>query len=293
MRPASPELEAFLASARAFIYVDVFTFELPGGTDDNYRLRYTSGQQNLTTVPVGGVTPVTYRADKVLISGLRAKAAIGLEVTEQTILITPQAGALVQGLTFQTAARRRVFDGAIVRRDRFFFEAHGQPPVGGVPMFAGLISTFDSIGRSQITLKVKSGNVLLNQVMPRHLFQPACIYTIFDTGCGLDPDALAVHGVVESGATATFIPWAALSDSGFTIGKVFFENMGNVGTWRTIRTADATGLTLAYPLPEVPAAGDLFVAYPGCDGSAARCAALGNTANRRSYDFVPQSEKAI
>lgn len=295
MRPASAPLIAFLASeaAREAVIVDVFTFDLLGGTDPNYRLHYTSAQQNLTTYPVdGSPQQVTYRADQMLISGLRYKASVGVKVDEQDVTITPLPGALVQGLPVLTAIRRRVFDGASIRRDRFFFESHGGEPVGGVPMFYGLVSTFGRIGRSSATLKVKSANVLLNQPMPRHLYQPACLYTIYDEGCGLDKDALGVQGIVGPGATATVVP-SADADPGFALGSILFENMGNVGTTRTIRAATSTELTMAYPLPEVPAPGDQFVCYPGCDRSAARCAALGNSARRRAYDFVPKAETAI
>jgi hypothetical protein len=168
-----------------------------------------------------------------------------------------------------------------------------EPPVGGLPKFYGLVSTFDQIGRMDVQLKVKSGLVLLNQQMPRHLTQPTCLNRIYDSGCALDKDVLAVHGAVEAGATATFIPWTAGSGTGFGRGRVFFEAISDVGTWRAIKSADGTGLTLAFPLPEVPATGAPFVAYPGCDGTAARCAELGNSARFRGFRFVPQSETAL
>ena len=39
----------------------------------------------------------------------------------------------------------------------------------------------------------------------------------------------------------------------------------------TIKEADSTGLTLIYPLPNVPAAGDAFTAAQGCDHTMATC----------------------
>lgn len=294
MKPITPELEAYFASNRELIYADAYTVELVGGTDDDYRLRWTTAQQDLVVDPLAGPPgKVTYLANVTGISGLRAKQSIGMEVDEQELVLTPSKDLAIQGVAAREAILWGALDGAFVRRDRFYFNAFGQPPVGGLPKFYGLVSTFDQIGRMDVQLKVKSGLVLLNQQMPRHLTQPTCLNRIYDSGCALDKDVLAVHGTVEAGATATFIPWAAGSGTGFGRGRVFFEAISDVGTWRAIKSADATGLTLAFPLPEVPATGAPFVAYPGCDGTAARCADLGNSARFRGFRFVPQSETAL
>lgn len=293
MKAASPELLDFLATAREYVRVDVVTFELLGGTDEAfYRLRYTAGQQDLTAAPVDGSPGLfTWRANRVLVKGLRFKAGIGLAVYDSEAVLTPLEGATVQGLTFQEAVRRRIFDGATVRRDRYYFERFGLPPVGGIPMFRGLVSTGRMLGPS-VTLKVKAATVLLDQMMPRHLNQPTCIWTIYDGGCSLVKDDLAVVGTVGPGATRSVIPWAGI-DAGFALGSIFFENLGLVGIRRTIRAVEAGALVLAYPLPSAPVEGEDFVAYPGCDGSLTRCTELGNTANRRSYDFVPRPETAF
>lgn len=296
MKPASPTLLAFLASNRRFVKVDVFTFELVGGSDDNYRLRYTAGQQDLSAYPVDTSDPVRrlYKAGAVIISGLRAKQSIGVDVDEQQAKFTPAAATLVQGLPFNQAVIEGVFDGALVRRDRYYFDAEDPlgEPIGGIPMFVGLVSTFDEVGRTDATLKVKSGTVLLNMPMPRALFQPTCRNRVFDAACGLDPDAFAVHGVVGASPTTTFIPWTSAT-AGMTQGRVFFEDLGIVGVWRAIKSADTSGLTLAYPLPEPPTPGENFTVYPGCNRTWTRCGELGNQARYRATRFIPQAEKAF
>lgn len=297
MKSASAELIAFLASpeAREMVFVDVFTFALVGGSDETYRLRYTSGQRGFTVIPVGAVTPVTYRADRMIVEGLRAKQSIGVNVDEQTVTLTPLEGCEIHGVAALEAILWGALDGARVIRDRFYFTAHGEAPVGGVHMFHGLVSTFEQVGRTEARLRVKSANVLLNQPMPRHLTQPTCLNTVYDAGCGLLAEDLAVQGAVEAGATTSFIPWAAGSDAGYSLGRVFFETMGNVGTWRAIKSADAAGLTLAFPTPVLPVEGEQFVAYPGCDRTRARCDVINpDAATRfRGFRFVPQSEKAL
>ena len=51
---------------------------------------------------------------------------------------------------------------------------------------------------------------------------------------------------------------------------------------------DSAGLNLAYPLYEVPSAGDAFTAQQGCDKTLATCKTVyNNLQHRRAYDFVP------
>jgi hypothetical protein len=298
MKAASPELIALLAS-QEFEYVDCFTFELNGGSDENYRLRWTNGQQDITTIPLDGdPTQRVWRAREMLITGLRSRQSIGVKVDEQSVTLTPADDTLIQGVPALEAILWGALDGAFVRRDRFYYDGPAIPsrqPVGGLTKFKGLVSTFTELGRSTASLKVKSALVLLDKLMPAHLTQPTCINAVYDAGCGLIKDDLAVQGYVEAGPTLTFVPWAALSDSGFSLGRVFFENMGLVGTWRAIKNADATGLTLAFPLPRLPIVGEQFVAYPGCNRTHDRCMVINPDVSTRfrGYRFVPQAEKAF
>lgn len=296
MKPADPALVAFLAANRQFAYIDTFTFYLVGGTDENYRLRYCTGQQDQAFYPLDG-DPIhrIYKAGEVLVSGLRAKQSIGPNVDEQKMVLTPAPGALIQGVEFTRAVIEGALDGAFVRRDRYYFAALGQPTVGGAPKFYGLVTTFDDVGRTDAQLSVKSGLVILNQPMPHHLFRPGCLNRVFDAGCGLSMAAFAVTDVVSASPAETtlFVPWSA-ADSSYIRGRIFFENMGLVGTWRAIKYADTTGLTLGYPLPQVPVIGEQFVAYPGCDQTkAGGCTRLVNTSRYRGFDFTPQSDTAF
>lgn len=295
MKPVSDDLLAFLASNREYVKVDAITFYLVGGTDEIYRLRYTSGQTDLTTQPLDGdVISRTWLSNVVLVKGLRAKQSIGMDVDEQSIALNPVGDAMALGVPFMQAITDGVFDGAFVRRDRFYFDAETPfaAPVGGVPMFYGRVSTFDQVGRTDATLKVKSGMVTLNRQMPRDLFQPTCLNRVYDAACALDPAAFAVNGTVGAGATTTHVP-STDSDAGLAQGRVFFADLGTVGVWRAIKSADSSGFDLAYPLPAPPVSGLAFTAYPGCDRTFARCGEFSNTARFRGTRFIPQPEKAI
>jgi hypothetical protein len=235
---ASADLIALLANSREFVYADVFTFYLVGGSDETYRLRYTSHQQDLQVYPLDG-DPIlrTFRAKACVIAGLRARASIGVGVDEQSIAMSFAEGETIQGVPAIQAILWGALDGATVRRDRYYFADWGQPTVGGAAKFCGLVSTFTELGRMDANLKVKSGLVLLDQQMPRHLTQPKCLNRVYDTACGLDAAAHAVHTTVAGGATTTSIPLAAPSTD-FALGRVFFEDMGLVGYWRAIKSSD-------------------------------------------------------
>lgn len=294
MKTADPAVVALLASSREFVFADVFTFYLVGGGDETYRLRYTSHPVDLSVYPLDG-DPVrrTFSARQCLISGLRAKASIGVNVDEQSVALNFADDALIQGVDAVRAIHDGALDGAFVRRDRFYYPDWGQPTVGGAPKFFGLVGSFTELGRMDAKLKVKSGLVLLDQQMPRHLTQPRCLNRVYDAACGLDPGAHAVHTTVAAGATTTAIPLAAPS-ADYALGRIHFDDMGLVGYWRQIKTSDGTGVTLLEPLPSAPAAGEHVTIWPGCDGvKAGGCTRLGNTARFRGFEFVPKPEVAI
>jgi hypothetical protein len=296
MKGASAELIALLQTGD-FNYADLFTFYLVGGSDENYRLRWIGGQQDVAVYPLDG-DPIKrrYTSRDCQVAGLRSRQSIGVSVDEQSVTLVPAEGLFIQGMSAREAILWGALDGAMVRRDRFYFDGpvDGRAPVGGLPKFVGRVSTIDNVGRTDISLKVKSGLVLLDIPMPRHLTQPTCLNHLFSPGCGLIPADLAVHGVVEGGATTSFIPWAAGSNAGFSLGRVFMEDENVVGVWRAVKSADATGLTLAWPLPAVPAAGENFTAYPGCNRTKARHDEIHPDPDVfRGFDFVPPAEKAF
>ena len=104
------------------------------------------------------------------------------------------------------------------------------------------------------------------------------------------------HGAaatVGTGASATTIPWIGAS-AAYAQGTITFTSGADTGASATVKTATASALTLAYPLPQVPAAGDAFTAYQGCDHTLATCKAkFNNAANFRGFPFVPVPETAF
>jgi hypothetical protein len=304
---ALADFQALLAS-RNFAYAEAFTLRLASPPFAGVALAYTSAQQSFTVPPCDGSLALqTYLANDVGVSGVLLRCSSGqsaagdpsvhIEVDEQSVTFTPNlnpaAPSQIEGVPFLQALARGALDGAVIQRDRWFFAGPGLTPVGGMPMFYGFTASLDKLTRTQAVLKVKSDLVLLNIRMPRNLYQPNCVYTIYDSGCGVSQASYANHASVGASPTATFIPWTGAAAQ-FTGGLVEFESGANINVVRTIKSADATGLTLAYPLPTTPLAGDNFVAYPGCDRTlAGGCAFFANQSRFRAHPFVPTPELAV
>lgn len=296
MKAATTPLADFLASpaARTMVFADVVTFYLVGGTDEAWKLRYTTAQQDVSEFPLDGdVVKRTWPARAMLITGLQAKASIGTNVDEQNLTLTPAPGALIRGLPAQQAILSGILDGALVRRDRYYYADWQSPSIGGMPKFLGLVGPFTAMGRFEATLKVKSAMGYLSRLMPRHVTKPGCVNTVYDAGCGLDPNAFAVHTTVVAGATTTFIPLAAPS-ADYALSRIFFEDEGLAGLYRGIKASDGTGVTLYQALPAPPASGSNVTVWPGCDRTKlGGCTRLGNTPRFRGFRFVPQAQTAV
>jgi uncharacterized phage protein (TIGR02218 family) len=296
------DFDALLAS-RQFAYAEAFTLRLVWGTV----LHYAGAQQSFTAPACDGSGLTTYVANDVLVDGVLLKCSSGqsasgdptvqIVVDEQSVTFTPNANlaqlSLIDGVPFLQAVARGALDGAVVQRDRWFFAYPGSPPVGGVPMFYGFTASIDKLSRTQAVMKVKSDLVLLDIRMPRNLYQPNCNYTIYDQNCGVAQASYVNHAAVGASPTTVFIPWTGASAQ-FTGGLVTFSSGPCVNLSRTIKSADTTGLTLAYPLPEAPLAGDLFAAYPGCDRTyGGGCAYFANQSRFRATPNVPPPEMAV
>jgi uncharacterized phage protein (TIGR02218 family) len=288
LKTASPTLIAFLNAARAapdaqIAFADCFTFTLPSGL----ALAYTNVDQ-----PVS-YNGVAFAADGPLVQGLKYSCRVGLDVDKQQILIAARPTDLLAGAMFLAALRDGAFDGCAIQRDRVFMSALGQPPVGGVTLFRGRISTVDQVGRTGAKITVASELIALDMDMPRNLYSPTCLHTLYDSGCGIIRGTYATAGTVGAGSTASAILFAGAL-AAHQQGAILFTSGANANVRATVKLAAAgASLTLMYPLPVAPAAGDAFTVYAGCDHTPATCAAqFGNLARFRGFPYVPPPQVA-
>lgn len=288
MKTASSTLIAFLNAARAspdapIAFADCFTFTLSTGAV----LTYTNVDQPIV------YNGFAFAADGPLVQGLKYKASVGLEVDKQQITIAARPTDLINGSPFLNALRDGAFDGAIVQRDRVFMTALGSAPIGGVTLFHGRVSTIDNVGRTSATITVASDLVVLDYDMPRNLYSPTCLHTLYDSGCGVPRGTYAASGTVGAGSTTALIAFAGALAS-HAQGSIVFTSGVNANVRATVKSVAAgASLALMYPLPSPPATGDAFTVYAGCDHTRATCQArFSNLANFRGFPFVPPPQIA-
>jgi uncharacterized phage protein (TIGR02218 family) len=235
----------------------------------------------------------TFLANGPLVQGLKYKASVGLEVDKQQITIAATPAMTINGAPVLTAIRNGAFDGALVQRDRVFLTAAGGSVGGGVTLFRGLVSTVDAVGRTSATMTIASALVILDYDMPRNLFSPTCVHTLYDPGCGVIRGAYAANGTAGAGSTQSAI-LSSLAAAQHAQGSLVFTSGANANARGTVKSVVVgSALNLIYPLPFAPATGDAFTVYAGCDHTQATCVSrFNNGANFRGFPYVPPPELA-
>lgn len=190
------------------------------------------------------------------------------------------------------AAANGAFDGARVKLERVFMPTWGDTSPGSIELFEGEVAGVDP-SRYSVRLTVKSELDRLNVPMPQIALKPACAYTVYDAGCGLDRAAWTVNGTVGAGATQTFVPSDLnKADKYFDLGVLAITSGPAAGARRAVRAYANGNFTLSMPLPAAPNPGDSFSVYPGCYRTKAACEAKGNEKRFRGYPYVPVPEQA-
>lgn len=288
MRATSQALIAFLDGLRSqrdslALVADCYTFILQTGLI----LTYTSAD-----VPIA-LNGAIFAANSVLVDGLTFKCEVGLQVDQQQITLAAQPTDTIGGIPFLQAIRNGILDGAEVQRERAFLTSWTEAPVGSVVLFKGRVGTVDSVGRTSAKITVNSDLVLLDVNMPRNLYAPNCQHVLYDSGCGLIKNAHGAKATAGGGSTQLKILWSG-SSSVYAQGTLTFSSGVNTGATANVKSADAATLYLSAPLLNVPAAGDAFTVYQGCDHTQATCQAkFGNVANFRGFPYVPPPTYAL
>ena len=289
MKTASAALIAFINVTRSspdapIAFADCFTFTLPSGLV----LTYTNVDQ-----PVS-YNGAVFAANGPLVQGLKYACRAGVDVDKQQILIAARPTDLVAGAMFLNALRDGAFDGCLIQRDRVFMTALGQPPIGGVTLFHGRISTVDQVGRTSAKITVASDLIILDMDMPKNLYSATCLHTLYDSGCGIIRGTYATNGAVGAHSTASVINFSGALTA-HQQGAILFTSGANANVRATVKSvAPGVALDLIYPLPSPPATGDAFTVYQGCDHTPATCAAqFNNLANFRGFPYVPPPQIAF
>lgn len=286
MIAVTPELKQFLATSRSFVMADLYTIALASGQV----LRYTNAGIQIYA------DQVNYSASGPLIKRTGVRMVRGIEV--DTLNVTFYAGVedTVLGEPVLAFIAGGGFDGASLTLSRAFMKDWGSPVVGTVLRFIGRVAEVDPADREQATFAVKSPMELLDTKVPKGVFQPGCLRTVYSSDCGVNRALFETAGRVIASTGALNIQTDVTAEHGwFDQGVIRFVNGGNAGVSRTVRRQTGSGVvSLILGLPAVPQAGDQFLIYPGCPRTLDACTnKFGNRGRYRGMPFIPVAETSV
>lgn len=282
MKAASAGLIALLNSGTAFLVADLYTFTLIGGTVlrySDYDIPIKVGANTFAVLPIKR-GPI--------------REQVGLNVDSLKIDVFADSTYQINTVAFLTAAATGALDGAQLLVERVVMPTPGDTSLGTLIRFVGNIADC-VVSRTKASITAKSSLELLNVMMPRNVYQPSCVHTLFDVGCTLSKAAFLVADTVSAGATTTTVPCSLAQAAGyFDLGTVTFTSGPNAGSSRSVKSYTPGSLVLARPLVAVPANGNTFNAYPGCDRKQATCSSkFSNILNFRGEPYIPIPQTAI
>lgn len=282
MKPAAQALVDLLASNNFWI-ADLYTLTLGSGAVH----RFTSADRDL--IEDGAL----FSAGQLKFARETVRVVTGLEVDELRVTILADGSTMLGAQPFLKFVHSGGLDRARLALERAFMPEFGDTSRGAVPLFAGRIAEA-SVRRTAVELAVKSDLELLNVKLPRNLYQPICLHTVYDAGCGLARANFRSTATIQVNSTASLLRCDLTQPDGyFALGTVRFTSGIHSGTTRTIKAHAPGSLTLALPLHSPPAVGDAFEAFPGCDRMQATCVAkFDNLANFRGFPYIPLPETA-
>lgn len=298
-----------LLETRSFVWADLYTFLLVGGGV----LRFAKGDTDWTW---GGNTwahagPLFEHPDRKPTAHWKR----GLDVDVWQFSVMPRPFDLLTGASFPdqignvgmlASVRAGALDGAIVLVDRAYLPSWppfprpiALTPVAVYNVFTGRVATIEP-DRSSVMIDLNSHLELLDQPMPRNLYQAGCGHVLFDNGCTLNAASYATSFSADASSTKSLIAVAGSAPSGsgtYALGRVLFTTGKNAGYSRSIRTMTVAGsqlqLQLVAPMPFPVTAGDGLTAWPGCDKQKATCTLFGNILNFKGMPFIPSPEQAV
>lgn len=257
-----------LLNSRSFVMADLYEFTLRSGTV----VRYTSA--DIDVVYSGN----TYSSVGPRLKRGRTKIVLGIEVDELNIEVFPRSTDLLNGTPFLQALRSGALDGARLVLRRAFKSSWSDSATEAMIQFSGRVSEME-LSRFGAQIQVKSDTELLNVQMPRNLYQPTCLNTLYDSNCGVVKATYEVTGQVTAGSTQSSLNTnlSGYPNGWFSLGTIEFLSGANSGVKKSVREFLSGVVSLTVPLVGMPVAGDTFKILPGCNKLQSTC---GNTVER-------------
>lgn len=288
MKAISAALKTLLQTSKQVLRVELLTITLQQGAGV---YRFNSSPADIV---YGGNTYLApHNGANLGFKRGTVKTSIGTAVNNMQLTLIGSVETLIGGVPLCQFAEGGGFDNAIIEVDCLPMPvgSWGDASRGTYNIWSGVVADVKGDGLS-VQLNVASRLRILQQAFPPRTTIPTCNHTLFDPGCTLNKAAYMLNGVVSAGAwtTAAFDSSRLDADDYFDLGWIVWTSGANNGLVRTVKSFKNAGgaFTLTYPLPNVPAAGDTFDVYPGCDKTLGTCTAkFGNQLNFGGFPYVP------
>lgn len=283
MKTHTAQLLALLNTSNQVLIADLLTLTTVTGTV----YRYTNADIDLTW------DGQTYVADEILFKRGSIRCVEGIELDTLSLSFYALPANLIGTVPFLQAVATGALDGAYVDLQRVYTSSWTSL-TGVVRSFIGRISDVEA-GRTHAEITVKPETEILNTKMPRNLYQPGCVHTLYDGGCGLSKNSFSQVFHVAIGSTSSILySEDGYSEGYFALGTIEFTTGDNSGVKRSIKSYDSGIIGLSYPLPYTPTIGDTFIAYAGCDKLQSTCLSkFNNLANFRGFPYIPVPETSV
>lgn len=248
-----------------------------------------------------GATPIASRSfdsQSILIKRGPVRTVIGVEVDTLELTVSALQSHLIGSTPWLQAVRQGALDGATLLVERLIMPTPGDYSLGTYTVFSGRVADIE-FGRFSAMIKVNSDLELLNVQMPRNVYQPGCLNTLFDSSCTLSKAAFAVAGTIQAGSDSVKLVTNLSNPVGwFASGTITFTSGALAGVSMGIKDHPSIGrLSLYAPATSLPAPGDTFNAYPGCPKTQSACAntaasapPFNNLPHFRGFPYVPAPE---
>jgi hypothetical protein len=289
LRPCTGALATALQDGVPLWKADLFSLTLTSGATN----RFTDFDSDLT---VGGFF---FSSVAPFFKTVRWRVVHTMEVPTLELRVLDSNAVYLNGLSLKTLAHQGFLDGASLFLQRVFIPP-SLPPLdtttyGTIDIFAGDVGAVDLSEGAVIPIKVRGKNSRLNVPAPKNVYQPGCIHTFCDAGCTLSAGTFTHPYTTFTGSTRSIVTINSVSGSLLLKGGTLVMTSGvSSGQQRSIIDFTFTGanlltsVTLAYPLPTAPLAGDTFTLFNGCDKTMNTCNVnYVNLVNFRGFPFIP------
>ena len=288
----SNNLSSFLQNKNEFCMAHLFLITLPAGTV----LRYTDWEVAITIST--GVATGTYLPGSPYIKKGKITEEIGTSSSSMDLTIISNPSDMAGNFGVLKGIGLGLWDGATVIVYKLFMSTRFQQ-IGYITRFAGWIGNVDKIGRTGAQITVQSFLEQLQAKLPRNIIQPGCIHTLFDAGCLANPVTFSFNGTVATNTTVNTLYGSSLAQATgyYDLGKINFTSGILNGMWVTVKnwfSGSPGHFTFNRPLVALPAVGDTFTAYAGCDKQQTTCnTKFSNTIHFTGFRWVPAPEVGI